>query len=178
MSGGKGGSETTQTEQKMDPEFKKAFMKSFETGEMLSKQAPIPYSGITQVAPSDATKQAWTNVGNSANLLGVGLGAGNNIADGLPKHEFERGGIKGYGTAVGHTQNLANAWQDYPELMQELEDYMPGVMTPGTRHRENYNWFKNRDPNGEFQQSRKKNKKNGVMDYDDIMKTYRGRMNI
>ena len=176
MSGGKGGSETT--EQKMDPDFKRESLQSMETARMLSKQAPIPYGGVVTAAPSDATRQAWTNVGDSANLLGVGLGAGKNIADSLPTHEFERGGVKGYGTEVGHTQNLANAWRDYPELMQELEDYMPGVMTPGAMHRKNYDWFKNMDPDGHFQQNRNKNKKGGVMDFDDIMKTYRGRMNV
>lgn len=173
MSGGKGGSETT--EQKMDPEFKREFLKSMETGEMLSKQSPIPYGGIVQAAPSDATRQAWTNVGDSANLLGVGMGSAN-VADGLPTHEISRGGISGYSTATGHTQNLANAWNDYPELMQDLEDYMPGVVTPTARHRENYNWFKNRDPDGDFQKGRKGSKWGS--NYDDIASIYQGRFNI
>ena len=174
MSGGKGGSETT--EQKMDPEFKREFLKSMETGEMLSKQVPIPYGGIVQAAPSDATRQAWTNVGDSANLLGVGMGPGRNVADSLPTNEVSKGGIRGYTTEVGHTQNLANAWNKFPELMQELEDYMPGVVTPSTLHRENYNYFKNLDPEGEFQQGRKKSRWGS--NYEDIADMYRGRFNI
>ena len=174
MSGGKGGSETT--EQKMDPEFKREFLKSMETGEMLSKQVPIPYGGIVQAAPSDATRQAWTNVGDSANLLGVGMGPGRNVADSLPTNEVSKGGIRGYTTEVGHTQNLANAWNKFPELMQELEDYMPGVVTPSTLHRENYNYFKNLDPEGEFQQGRKKSRWGS--NYEDIADMYRGRFSI
>jgi len=178
MSGGKGGSQTTTTEQKMDPEFKREFLKSMETGEMLSQQVPIPYGGIVQAAPSDATRQAWTNVGDSANLLGVGLGTDRNVADSLPTHEVSKGGIRGYTTETGHTQNLANAWNKYPELMQELEDYMPGVVTPSALHRENYNWFKNMDPDGEFQQGRRKNRWGDRMDYASIAYMYRGRINI
>ena len=85
MSGGKGGGEQ-KTE--MDPDFKRAGLDAIETGKQLSKMSPIPYMGLVQAAPSQATRQAWTNVNDSANLLGLGMEG--DPSDGLPEHEHHR----------------------------------------------------------------------------------------
>ena len=174
MSGGKGGSETT--EQKMDPDFKSEALQSMKTGQMLSKQAPIPYMGLVQAAPSDATRQAWTNVGDSANLLGVGMGAGRNIADSLPEHERQMGGQSGYTSHRGHQENLQRHWREYPELMQELEDYMPGVVSPAKTLQDNFKMFPHLDPDGEYQKNRKKSRWGS--NYEDVANIYRGRFNV
>lgn len=169
MSKSGGGGQQTQ-ETKMDPDFKKAGLEAIRTGKELSKQSPIPYMGLVQAAPSDATRQAWTNVNKSANLLGLGMAG--DPSDGLPEHERTMGGQTGYTSHRGHVENLQRHWREYPELMRELEQYMPGVVTP-PKSQQHTQWWQdaNAAPENPYPAA------NG-MDYENIMNAYRGRYNL
>jgi hypothetical protein len=168
MSGGKGGEQKSE----MDPDFKRAGLEAIETGKQLSKMSPIPYMGLVQAAPSQATRQAWTNVNNSANLLGLGMAG--DPADGLPEHERDMGGQKGYTSFRGYSQNLQRTWREFPELMQALEDYMPGVVTPAKVHRENSTMFPAFNQGSTPGQLNPYPNANG-MSYENLINAYRGR---
>lgn len=164
--GGAGGTQTQEV--KMDPDFKRAGLESIETGKELSKMSPVPYMGLVQAAPSDATRQAWTNVNDSANLLGLGMAG--DPSDGLPEHERTMAGQTGYTSHRGHVENLQRTWREYPEMLQALEDYMPGIATPGRTWRD-------RMANADFQVGKPKADPN-AMSYENIMNAYRGRYNV
>jgi len=161
MSGGKGGEQKTE----MDPDFKREGLEAIRTGKELSKQSPIPYMGLVQAAPSGATKQAWTNVNDSANLLGLGMAG--DPSDGLPEHESTMAGQTGYTSHRGHIQNLQRHWREYPELMRELEQYMPGVVTP-PKNQQDTEWWQSTGQQNPYPA------KDG-MKYQDILSAYYGR---
>lgn len=170
MSGGKGG----ETKNEIDPDFKRAGLEAIETGKRLSKMTPIPYMGLVQAAPSQATRQAWTNVNDSANLLGLGMAG--DPSDGLPEHERSMGGQRGYTSHRGHVQNLQRHWREYPELMQALENYMPGIATPPKVHRENATMFPAFNQGSVPGQLNPYPINNG-MSYENLINAYRGRYN-
>jgi hypothetical protein len=122
----KGGETTQKTE--IDPEFKRRILATFDKADALSKLAPIPYQGLTMAAPSDATKQSYKNVNNAASLLGVGMEG--DILAGLPE-EKEMGGMKGYSAFDGYQQELSRMYKNYPQLMQQYQNFMPGLLQPG-----------------------------------------------
>ena len=162
--GGSGGTQTQEV--KMDPDFKREGLEAIRTGKELSKMTPIPYMGLVQAAPSAATKQAWTNVNDSANLLGLGMAG--DPSDGLPEHERTMGGQTGYTSHRGHVQNLQRHWREYPELMRALEGYMPGVVTPPENHQDNDWWQATGQVADPYPAQ------NG-MNYEQLINAYRGR---
>ena len=76
--GGKGG----ESKQELDPEMKAMAREVFNRGKTLSSTSPVPFQGLTMAAPSDATRQAWTNTNSAANALGLGMA---DPSAGLPK---------------------------------------------------------------------------------------------
>lgn len=139
--GGKGGEQ----KQELDPEMKAMARKVFSRGEQLASTAPVPYTGITMAAPSDATKSAWTNQNKAANLLGVGMAG--DPADGIMMTERTKGPMKGYAAHEEYTRELQRAWREYPERMQALNQLIPGLMNPGKSHADT---VQNSQPTGPY----------------------------
>lgn len=133
--GGKGG----ESKQELDPEMKAMAREVFNRGKTLSSTSPVPFQGLTMAAPSDATRQAWTNTNSAANALGLGMAT--DPSAGLPKHEREMGGLKGYTSHRGYQQELQRAWREYPEKMQALNQLIPGLMNPTQHHQKNADWW-------------------------------------
>lgn len=139
--GGKGG----ESKQELDPEMKAMAREVFNRGKTLSSTAPVPFQGLTMAAPSGATRQAWTNTNSAANALGLGMAG--DPSDGLPEHEREMGGIKGYSAHRGYQQELQRAWREYPERMQALNNLIPGLMDP-SKSVQKADWWQNRQKTG------------------------------
>ena len=161
MSGGKGGEET-QT-QEIDPQFKQRILASFDRGDALSKTAPLNYMGLTLAAPSDATKSYYNQTNDMANLLGLGMASGK-PTDGLPEHEKEMGGMRGYRAHRGLMQELQRQHSQYPDRVAKLNSLMPGLMDPAAVHQDKP-WYQ------DFQQSQPQG--NGFMDYQNIADMYK-----
>ena len=138
--GGKGG----ESKQELDPQMKAMAMEVFNRGKQLSSTSPVPFQGLTMAAPSDATRQSWTNTNSAANALGLGMAG--DPSDGLPEHEREMGGIKGYSAHRGYQQELQRAWREYPEKMQALNNLIPGLMDP-SKSVQKADWWQNRQKN-------------------------------
>ena len=64
--GGKGG----ESKQELDPEMKAMAREVYNRGKTLSSTPSDPFQGLTMAAPSDATRQAWTNTNSAATLWG------------------------------------------------------------------------------------------------------------
>ena len=133
--GGKGG----ESKQELDPEMKAMARKVFQRGEQLASTAPVPFQGLTLAAPSQATRQAWTNTNSAANALGLGMAG--DPSDGLPEHERKIGQMSGWNSHRGYTQELQRAWNQYPEKMQALNSLIPGLMDPSKHHSKNAKMF-------------------------------------
>lgn len=133
--GGKGG----ESKSELDPEMKAMAREVFQRGKQLSSLSPVPFQGLTMAAPSQATRQAWTNTNSAANALGLGMAG--DPSDGLPEHERSMGGIKGYTSHRGYQQELQRAWREYPEKMQALNNMIPGLMNPTQHHQKNAGWW-------------------------------------
>ena len=134
--GGKGG----ETKNELDPQMKAMAMEVFNRGKKLSSTAPVPFQGLTMAAPSDATRQAWTNTNSAANALGLGMAG--DPSDGLPEAERKMGQMSGWNSYRGYTQELQRAWREHPEKMQALNSLIPGLMTP-SKHHQKTDWWKN-----------------------------------
>jgi hypothetical protein len=134
--GGKGG----ETKNELDPEMKAMAREVFNRGKTLSSTAPVPFQGLTMAAPSQATRQAWTNTNSAANALGLGMAG--DPSDGLPEHEREMGGLRGYSSHRGYQQELQRAWREYPQQMQALNQLIPGLMNPIKTIQQNADWWK------------------------------------
>lgn len=158
--GGKGG----ETKNELDPEMKAMAREVFNRGKTLSSTAPVPFQGLTMAAPSDATRQAWTNTNSGANALGLGMAT--DPSAGLPKHEREMGGIKGYSSYRGYAQELQRAWREYPERMQALNNLIPGLMDPAKVHQDTEWWKKAQQGQGRGP---------GGYNFDQIANMYRNR---
>lgn len=129
--GGKGG----ESKQELDPEMKAMARKLFARGEKLAASNPVPYMGATMAAPSAATKTAWTNTNNAANLLGLGMAG--DPSDGIKMKETTTGGVTGYAAHDGFQDTLKTAWEQYPERMRALNQLIPGLMNPAKSAAEN-----------------------------------------
>ena len=163
MSGGKGGEET-QT-QEIDPQFKQRILAAFDRGDELSKTAPLNYTGLTLAAPSDATKSYYNQTNDMANLLGLGMAAGK-PTDGLPEHEEEMGGMKGYRAHRGLMQELQRQHSQYPDRVAQLNSLIPGLMDPAAVHQDKP-WYQ------DFQASHPA--QGGPVDFRNIADMYRNR---
>lgn len=161
----KGGEKTQKTE--IDPEFKRRILSTFDRADALSKLPPVPYQGLTMAAPSDATKQALTNTNKAASMLGVGMEG--DILDGLPKHEREMGGIKGYSAHRGYQQELQRMYREYPELYAQYQQFMPGLLSPAKIHQGKENMFPG------WEQRYGKNAQSGMAGFPDIYNIYKSR---
>lgn len=126
--GGKGG----ESKQELDPEMKAMARKVFARGEALSKANPVPYTGLTMAAPSASTKNAWAQKNNAANLLGVGVEG--NPADQIMMKEKTDGEMTGFSAHDYMQQTMKNAWEEYPERMQQLNQLIPGLMNLAKSH--------------------------------------------
>ena len=132
--GGKGG----ETKNELDPEMKAMARKVFQRGEQLASTAPVPFQGLTMAAPSQATRQAWTNTNSAANALGVGMAG--DPSDSLPQHERSMGGINGYRAHRGYQQELQRAWREYPDKMRAINSLIPGLLDPAKVHQDKKWW--------------------------------------
>jgi len=131
MSGGKGGETTTE----IPPEFKQRILKAFDRGDQLSRTVPLTYTGITQAAPSEATKSSWNQTNDMANLLGLGMASGK-PTDGLPdeKRLRDQNGIKGYDAHWGYVNELQRQNELYPQQVAGLNNVMPGLLSLPSNH--------------------------------------------
>ena len=134
--GGKGG----ESKQELDPQMKAMAMEVFNRGKALSSTSPVPFQGLTMAAPSDATRQSWTNTNKAANALGLGMAG--DPSDSLPENEVKSGGINGYSAHRGYQQELKRAWKNYPEKMRALNQLIPGLMNPSKATQQS-EWWQN-----------------------------------
>jgi hypothetical protein len=131
------GGETVQ-KQEIDPEFKRRMLATYDKADALSKLAPVPYQGLTMAAPSDATKQAYTNTNKAASLLGVGVEG--DILAGLPE-EKEINGQRGYSSFDGYEQELSRMYKNFPDLFKQYQQFMPNLLNPSKKSQANEDMF-------------------------------------
>jgi len=126
MSGGKGGSQTTQVE---IPEFIEGpARRNLQRAEQLAKVGYMPYYGPEVAAFTPMQTQAMQSTADAAAMFG--LAPQMDVTAGMPQAQ-DFGGIQGYGSSGLFQQALADLASQQPAQSQAFQNLFIGPNTSG-----------------------------------------------
>ena len=134
MSGGKGGSQTTQVEV---PEYiEAAAKKNLARADEISRIGYTPYYGPDVAAFTPMQQASFYNTADAANAFGMGAPASQqDIMGGMPAPTSYAGGVSGYSSAPMYEQSLAELKErrpaQYAAIMNQFIDPVGGSTSSG-----------------------------------------------